>query len=90
MPDGFDHGLDGFEVADIAGECVDRTVRGKFGRGLFENFFAAAADVDCGAKFEEALGHGFAESSATAGDEDAFGVEEIVAEHGRLSHRAIV
>ena len=56
--------------------------RRKFGGGLFENFFAAAADVDGGSELEEALGHAFAEAGAAAGDEDAFVVEKIGAEHG--------
>ena len=45
---------------------------GEFGCSLFKDFFAAAADVDRGAEFEEALGHAFAEAGAAAGDEDAF------------------
>ena len=50
-----DHGFDGVEAADVAGEGVDCSLGGEFGGGLFENFFAAAADVDGGAEFEEAL-----------------------------------
>jgi hypothetical protein len=30
---------------------------------------------------EEAVGHGFAESGAAAGDEDALGVEKVSAKH---------
>ena len=40
----------------------------KFGGGFLEDLFAAAADVDCGAEFEEAVGHGFAQAGASAGD----------------------
>ena len=54
-------------------------------RGRFlQYFFAAAADVDCGTQLEEASGHGFAESGAAAGDEDALFVEKIVAKHAVL------
>jgi hypothetical protein len=49
---------------------------------LFEDFFAAATDVDRGSEFEEALGHAFAKAGATAGDENALGVQEIGTEHG--------
>ena len=54
-PDGIDHGFDGFETANVAGDGVDGSLGGEFGGGLFENFFAAAADVDRGSEFEEAL-----------------------------------
>ncbi len=83
FPDGIDHGLDGVEIADVAGEGVDWAFGGggKFGGGFLENFFAAAADVDGGAELEEAVGHGFAESGAAAGDEDALVAEEVVAKH---------
>ena len=84
-PDGIDHGFDGVEIADVAGEGVDWCLCAReFGGGLFENFFAAAADVDCRAEFEEAVGHAFAEAGAAAGDEDAFVVQKIGAEHGCL------
>jgi hypothetical protein len=61
---------------------VDRTLSGKFGGGLFEDFFAAATDVDRGSEFEEALGHAFAKAGATTSDENALGVQEIGTEHG--------
>ena len=54
-PDGIDHGFDGVEVAHVAGDGVDWAFRGEFGGGLFEDFFAAAADVDGGSEFEEAM-----------------------------------
>ena len=80
LPDGIDHGFDGVEIADVARESVDGAFGGggKFGGGLLENVFTAAADVDRGAEFEEAVGHGFAESGAAAGDEDAFVAEKIL------------
>jgi len=53
----------------------------RFSGGLLEDFFAASADVDGGAEFEEALGHGLAESGAAAGDEDALGVEKVGTKH---------
>jgi len=76
-PDGIDHGFDGVEVADVAGDCVDAALGAEFRGGLLENVFAATADVDGGSEFEEAMGHGLAEAGASAGDEDAFGVEKI-------------
>ncbi len=79
FPDGIDHGLDSVEIADVAGDRVDLTFccGGKFGSGFLEYVFAAAADVDGGAEFEEAVSHGFAEAGAAAGDEDAFVCEKI-------------
>ena len=47
-----------------------------FGRCL-EYFCAASADIDCGSEFEKTLGHGFAQSGAAAGDENAFGAEKV-------------
>ena len=82
-PDGVDHGFDGFEIAHVAGDGVDCALRflGEFGGGLLEDFFAAAADVDGGSEFEEALGHAFAEAGAAAGDEDALVLQKVGSEH---------
>src|SRR5208337_1915068 len=80
-PDGIDHGFDGFKTADVAGEGVDGSLGREFGSGLFENFCAAAADVDRGSEFEEAFGHAFAEAGASAGDQDALRLQKIGAEH---------
>ena len=85
-PDGIDHGFDGVEAADVAGDGVDCALWGEFGCGLFEDLFAAAADVDRGSEFEEAMGHAFAEAGASAGDEDAFVFQKVGAEHRILSH----
>jgi hypothetical protein len=60
---------------------VNRAFRVEFGSGLFENAFAAAADVDCGSEFEESGSHAFAEAGASTGDEDAFVFQEVGAEH---------
>ena len=54
---------------------------GEFGGGLLEDFFAAAADVDRGSEFEEALGHAFAEAGAAAGDQDALVLQKVGSEH---------
>src|SRR5260370_11920010 len=70
-----------FESANVAGESVDRAVDGEFGLCLLENIFAAAADIDGGAEFEEACGHGFAEAGSATGNEDALGMEKIVTKH---------
>jgi hypothetical protein len=43
--------------------------------------------VDGSSEFEETLGHAFAEAGAAAGDEDAFVLEKISAEHGSLAFR---
>ena len=74
LPDGIDHGFDGVEIADVARESMDGAFGGggKFGSGLLQHVLTTAADVDRGAEFEEAVSHGFAESGAAAGDEDAF------------------
>jgi hypothetical protein len=61
---------------DVALRCG-----GEFGGSLFENFFAAAADVDCCTEFEEALGHGLAEAGAAPGNKNALVGEKIVAKH---------
>ena len=55
----------------------------------FQNFFAAAADVDGGSEFEEACGHAFAEAGASAGDEDALVVEKVGAEHECIASRVL-
>ena len=83
FPDCINHGFDGVEIADIAGEGMDRAVGGvgEFCGSFLENFFAASADVDRGAELEKAVGHGFAEAGAAAGDQDALVVQEVVAEH---------
>jgi hypothetical protein len=44
-------------------------------------FFAAAADVQFGAQFEEAMSHAFAQAGASSGDEDAFVMEKIGLKH---------
>ena len=85
-PDGIDHRFDGVEVADVAREGVDYAVCGEFCLRGLQNFFAAAADVDFGAEFEEALRHAFAQAGAAASDEDAFVLQEVGIEHGRLSN----
>jgi len=51
---------------------------------FFRTSSRRAADVDFCAEFEEAVGHAFAEAGASAGDEDAFVGQKIVAEHERL------
>ncbi len=86
FPDGIDHGFDGVEIADVAGKGVDGAFGGggEFGGGLLEDIFAATADVESGAEFEEAMSHGFAEACAAASDEDALVAEKIVVEHGSL------
>src|SRR5579863_3970651 len=61
-PDGVDHGFYGFETANVAGDGVDRAFGGELSGGLLEDFYAAAADVDGGSEFEEALGHALAEA----------------------------
>src|SRR4051794_12852223 len=59
-PDRVSHLFNGFETADVAGNWVDGTFRREFGcRGL-QHFPSAAADVDRGPEFEEALSHAFA------------------------------
>ena len=70
LPDGADHRLDLVQIADVTPKRVDRALSGKFGCRVLQHLLATAADVDCGAKLEEAVGHGFAESGAAAGDED--------------------
>ncbi len=86
FPDGIDHGFNGVQIADVAGEGVDEALGsgGELSGGFLEDVFATAANANGGSEFEEAVGHGFAESGAPAGDEDALGVEKIVAEHGYL------
>ena len=78
-----DHGFDGVEIADVAGESVDGAFGsvGKFRGSFLENFFTAAADVDRGSQLEETVGHGFAEASAAAGDQNAFVAQEVIAKH---------
>ena len=49
----------------------------QFGRGFVADGFAAAADVDLGAEFEEARRLDFAESGAAAGDENAPATLEV-------------
>jgi hypothetical protein len=70
---------------------VDLALAGssKLGGGLFEDFFAASADVDGGAELEEALGHAFAQAGAAAGDQDAFVAEKVGSEHRGLRDRVI-
>src|SRR5208282_153868 len=87
FPDGVDHPFDGVEAAHVAGECVAWAFGREFSGGLLENFFTAAADVDDGAEFEEALGHALAEAGAAAGDQDALVLEKIGAEHLNASLR---
>ena len=80
-PNGIDHGFDGVEAANVAGDGVNRALRVEFGSGLFKNVFAATADVDCGSEFEESGGHAFAEAGASTGDEDALVFQKVGAEH---------
>src|SRR5262249_2721431 len=82
VPDEVDHGFDFFEYAHIASQAFDRAFGRKFDGGLLEDFFAASADVDGCAEFEESLGHAFTEAGASAGDEDALGFEKVWGEHG--------
>jgi hypothetical protein len=83
FPDRVDHGFDGVETADVARKGLNCASGGgsQFGCGLFEDRFAAAADVDSCTEFEEALSHAFAEARASPGDEDTFAVEKILLEH---------
>src|SRR6516165_1317817 len=62
----------------------------QFGFGRSQHFVTAPADVDGGAKFEEALSGGFAESGAAARDENAFVEEQIALKHESPRRRLIV
>jgi hypothetical protein len=68
-------------MANVAPKRMDGTLSGKFGCRFLQHFLATAADIDCGAQLKEAVSHGFAESGAAAGDEDALVAEKIGSEH---------
>ena len=53
----------------------------QFGCGLVADDFAAAADMDLGAKLEESRRHGFAEAGAASGHENASPGEKLIVEH---------
>jgi hypothetical protein len=46
---------------------------------------AASADIDRGAKLKKTVGHAFAQSRATAGDENALVAQQIGLKHGETS-----
>ena len=53
----------------------------QLGCGLVADDFAAAADMNLGAQFKKARGHGFAEAGSAAGDENAPPREKLIVEH---------
>ena len=95
-PDASDHRFNGCCVAHVAGMGVDlllvsaacTLVQFLLGRG--ENFLPASADVDFRAQFQEALGRGFAETGAAAGDQDAFALEQVFLEHWSSADRTTI
>src|ERR1700722_16951160 len=75
VPNVVDHGLDLFGLADVTAQRVNWSFRRKLILSLFEDFFAASADIDLRAEFEETLCHAFAKAGASAGDEYALGLQ---------------
>jgi hypothetical protein len=61
---------------------VDRAFGREFRSGGFEHFFAASANINGGAEFEEAGGHAFTEACASASDEGALVLQKVRLEHG--------
>ena len=60
---------------------MDRAFGREFHSGVLEHFFAASANINGGAEFEEPLRHAFAEARAAAGDEDALVLQKVGIEH---------
>ena len=54
----------------------------QFSCGLVADDFAAAADMDLGAELQEFRRHGFAETGAATGHENAPPHEKLIVEHG--------
>jgi hypothetical protein len=53
----------------------------QFGGGFIAHAFAAAADMNLGAEFEESRGHRFAETGSAARHENAPPGEKLIVEH---------
>jgi hypothetical protein len=84
LPDHSDHFVQRGGIADVAPTGMDST-SGAFAQFLFgrgKNFFTPTADVNHGTEFQKSLGSGFAETSASASNKDAFVEKKIVPEHG--------
>jgi len=81
FPDGFEHPVDCFKAADVAGYGMNRTFGAQLVGGGFQYFLATSADVNRGAEFKEAGCHPFAESGPAAGDEDPLVLQEVFVEH---------
>jgi hypothetical protein len=79
-----DHLVDRERVPDVdavAGHPSAMQVH-QFGRGLIANAFSAAADMNFGAKAEEARGHRFAKAGSATGDQNAPAGKKMFVKHG--------
>ena len=84
-PQLLDQRLNLVEFADVkGGESFDGSSGGRaqlVGRFL-DDILAAAANVHGRSKLEEALGHGTADAGTSSGNQNAFGLKQVVGEHG--------